>query len=182
MGHGGLGELLPYLSRQLIASSQIPYTTEVPQNGLFEGTLPGWTDGTLVSLVTALVSSTRNVSAQVVGTAGTSNITYQEYTLKADSLKRHLQGFDESTGHFKISLPQLPTGTHYRIFAFYERLSGYRNLHFESTRHETIFDDGSYAVDHFDSAGAQVVIDFWEKHMLVDGIPELLHKAGRYGE
>ncbi|KAI8717106.1 hypothetical protein NCS52_00785100 [Fusarium sp. LHS14.1] len=158
----------------------IPYTAEVPQNGSFEGILPGWADGTLVSLVTALVSSTRNVSTQVAGTAGASNITYQEYTLKADSLKRHLQGFDENTGHFKISLPRSPTGTHYRIFAFYERLSGYRNLHFESARHENIFDDGSYAVDHFDSAGAQVVIDFWEKHMLVDGIPELLNKAGRY--
>ncbi|WAO90241.1 Hypothetical protein NCS54_00766100 [Fusarium falciforme] len=158
----------------------IPYTAEVPQNGSFEGILPGWADGTLVSLVTASVSSTRNASAQVVGTAGASNITYQEYTLKADSLKRHLQGFDENTGHFKISLPRAPTGTHYRIFAFYERLSGYRNLHFESSRHETIFDNGSYAVDHFDRAGAQVVIDFWQQHMLVDGIPELLHKAGRY--
>lgn len=154
----------------------------MPQNGSFEGILPGWAGGKLVSLVTALVSSTHNASAQVVGTAGASNITYQEYTLKADTLKRHLQGFDEDSGHFKISLPRSPTGTHYRIFAFYERLSGYRNLHFESSRHENIFDNGSYAVDHFDHTGAQVVIDFWEQHMLVDDIPELLHKAGRYGQ
>ncbi|RYP69486.1 hypothetical protein DL769_005264 [Monosporascus sp. CRB-8-3] len=44
----------------------------------------------------------------------------------------------------------------------------------------TIFDNGSFVVDHFDAKGANVVAKFWEEHMLRDGIPDLLAKVGNY--
>lgn len=46
----------------------------------------------------------------------------------------------------------------------------------------SIFRNGSYAVDHFSSRGAEAIARFWEKHILTNGVDELLKKAGGYGK
>ncbi|KAL4870683.1 hypothetical protein BDV12DRAFT_195160 [Aspergillus spectabilis] len=44
-----------------------------------------------------------------------------------------------------------------------------------------IFDNGSYAVDHFDARGAAVICHFREDHILTDEVFGLLAKAGNCG-
>jgi len=83
---------------------------------------------------------------------------------------------------FEMSFPQKEDGQHYRLFAFYQKLSGNKNLRFTTNLTDSIFDEGSYVVDHFDAKGAETVINFWEEHILVDGIRERLQRVGHYGE
>ncbi|KAM0491001.1 hypothetical protein ACHAP8_010980 [Fusarium lateritium] len=158
----------------------VPYTAEVPLNNSFAGTVPGWSTGKLISLVTALVWSNRTVNTTTQGLAGMENITHQEYILRHDTLEQRLDDVDPGTGRLQLSLPAIDNGTHYRMFAFYEKLSGYRSLHFNSNVTKSIFDNGSYAVDHFDARGAQLVAQFWEDNMLTDEISALISKVGRY--
>jgi hypothetical protein len=99
-----------------------------------------------------------------------------EYTLSHGSLQDITSSFDRSTGQLNLSFPSGPS----RIFAFYQRLSGNHNVHFDNDRNETIFDHGSFAVDHNSARGAQTVIDLWEKHILDDEVLMLIRDAGNY--
>ncbi|KAI0410903.1 hypothetical protein F5X98DRAFT_368489 [Xylaria grammica] len=45
----------------------------------------------------------------------------------------------------------------------------------------SIFDQGSYVVDHFDQKGVKVSIKFWEEYVLDDQLRELLKKVGHDG-
>ncbi|KAH7129747.1 hypothetical protein B0J13DRAFT_644623 [Dactylonectria estremocensis] len=157
----------------------IPFTEAVLQSGLFAGTIPGWGTGDLVSLVSALVKSNKTITYQGAGIVGVKNITYDEYRLVPGALSEHTSLVDKR-GLVKLSFPRAPKGSHYRLFAFYERLAGHKNLKFNSTKHTTIFDDGSYAVDHFSPKGAAVVSKFWKENILKDGVPELLARVGNY--
>ena len=124
------------------------------------------------------VSSYNELSGQ------TSTVYFPQYTLRHDSLTEVTSEVDLETG--KLVLPKgyvKPSGdsTAFRVFAHYEKLSRNKNLKFTPVKEETIFDDGSYKVDHFSAKGAQVVIDFWQKYILNDGNKELLMNNGRYG-
>lgn len=129
-----------------------------------------------MSLVSALV-----VSNETSG-GGDAGPLLEDFTLSAESLKQQKDSVNKNTGQASLELPRANEGSHYRLFAFYERLSGNQNLHFESPRQETIFDGGSYAVDHFDGRGARVTAKFWEDYILDDVIREQLSKVGRYGK
>lgn len=159
----------------------MPFTEELPASGSFNGKIPGWGTGDLISLVTALVKSNQSISYLGTGLVGLQNVTYNEYQLNHKTLNEVTERVDQQ-GHVKLSLPKAPNGSHYRLFAFYERLSGHKNLKFDSTQHITIFDNGSYAVDHFSSQGAAVVGRLWEKHILKGRVPMLLAKVGNYGK
>lgn len=72
-------------------------------------------------------------------------------------------------------------GAQYRLFAYYQYQDLVKNLNIEANTTGTIFDNGSYTVDHFSARGAQTTIDFWEKRILNDtGIKELLSEVGKY--
>ncbi|KAH8729876.1 hypothetical protein BGZ61DRAFT_569735 [Ilyonectria robusta] len=157
----------------------VPFTEKLPASGSFNGKIPGWGTGNLISLVTALVKSNQSITYPGTGLVGIQNVTYDEYQLNHKTLKE-VTGRVDRQGHVKLSLPKAPNGSHYRVFAFYERLSGHKNLKFDSTRHRTIFDNGSYAVDHFSAQGAAVVGQFWEKYILKGRVPMLLAKVGNY--
>lgn len=159
----------------------MPFTEKLPASGSFNGKIPGWGTGNLISLVTALVKSNQSITYPGTGLVGIQNVTYDEYQLNHKTLKE-VTGRVDRQGHVKLSLPKAPNGSHYRVFAFYERLSGHKNLKFDSTRHRTIFDNGSYAVDHFSAQGAAVVGQFWEKYILKGRVPMLLAKVGNYGK
>ncbi|KAF3025109.1 hypothetical protein E8E14_014613 [Neopestalotiopsis sp. 37M] len=159
----------------------VPFTTEVPENGSFVGLIPGWGTGELVSFVTALVTSHRTITFEATGSVGIENVTYVQYVLSADSLSDHTAQVS-ANGTIDISFPDAGSGEHYRMFSFYQKHSGNKNLVFNSTSNGSIFDDGSYVVDHFDAKGAQTIIQFWEEHILVDGIREQLQDSGHYGK
>lgn len=74
-----------------------------------------------------------------------------------------------------------PGDGEYRIFSFYQRLSGHKNVVFSTDRYDNIFDYGSYAVDHFSAQGAETVINFWERYIVDDQVKDLIKAAGNFG-
>ncbi|KAL2797241.1 hypothetical protein BJX66DRAFT_323443 [Aspergillus keveii] len=157
-----------------------PYTVAVPGSGRFGGKIPGWGSGNLVALVTALVKLNETITFETIGLAGIPvPVTYDRFVLDHKTLTEQTRRVDKH-GNVSLRLPRARSGTHYRLFAFYERLAGAKNLAFRSSQHEDIFDDGSYTVDHFDARGAAVVKEFWEDHILTDEVAALLSKVGNY--
>lgn len=73
------------------------------------------------------------------------------------------------------------TGADYRLFAYYQYRDLAKNLDIHTNTTGSIFDNGSYTVDHFSSRGAQTTIDFWEKHILNNTeIKQSLSEVGKY--
>lgn len=152
----------------------------VVDNGAFDGQIPGWGAGELVALVSAEVLSTKNISLGTGGASifGASQNSYLSLVLKNGTLVDWAQNVS-STGHVSL---KLPAGSSHRLFAFYQFLTHEKNLENSSGNGETIWDNGSYVVDHYSPRGAQVVAKFWEKYILPDGVKDLLMEVGNYGE
>lgn len=159
----------------------MPFTAAVPENGTFAAIIPGWGTGELVSFVSALVNSNSTITYEAAGSVAVQNVTYDQYVLAPESLQVQTKQVSVN-GTARISFPQKEEGQHYRLFAFYQKLSGNKNLQFTTSLNDSIFDSGSYVVDHFDRKGAETVINFWEEHILVDGIREQVQRVGHYGE
>ncbi|KAJ4245748.1 hypothetical protein NW762_013872 [Fusarium torreyae] len=160
----------------------ITFSQPVPPKGLFKGKLPGWGTGRLVSAVSGLVLSTKNITETQVGVQGPKRFTYEQLIIRHDTLNDITSKVDSKTGAFSINLHQSPATTRYRVFAFYERKTENKNLVFKSDSNATIWDRGSYAVDHFSKRGAKVITDFWDKYILSDpSIKEKLRSVGNYG-
>lgn len=138
----------------------------------------------MIALVTATVISQVNVSLPAGWASGfgsPSQSSYIRLTLKEGSLE-DLTNRVSLDGRAHLTFPPLKNATEQRLFAFYQRRSLHKNLEFpnnDST--SSIFSNGSFAVDHFSSRGAETVINFWEKYILRDGIDKLLEKIGNYG-
>lgn len=66
----------------------------------------------------------------------------------------------------------------YTLFAVYERYTNQRSVDPIINATE-IIGNGSWITDHFNAAGAQLVIDFWEQHMLDIEIKALLQAIGQ---
>jgi hypothetical protein len=161
--------------------TKVPFSETVPSDGSFTGIIPGWGQGELVSLVSALVLSNQTMSFLASGNTGEVNVTYDQYILRDGTLVDQSAQVS-TTGEVKLSFPEITSGSYYRLFSFYQKLSGNKNLDFTSTRDSTVFDNGSYTVDHFSIGGAQAVARCWEKYILLDGVPELLRDVGNYGK
>lgn len=150
-------------------------------NGEFNGQIPGWGAGELVALVSAEVLSTQNISLDTSSASsffGAAQSSYLSLVLKNGTLVDWAQNVS-STGHASL---KFSTGASYRLFAFYQFLSNEKNLEYSSGNPETIWDNGSYVVDHYSARGAQVVAKFWEKYILPDGVKDLLMEVGNYGK
>lgn len=106
------------------------------------------------------------------------NSSYLELTLKNGTLTDWAKNVS-SGGSVSLNLPA--THNTYRLFAFYQFLTHEKNLEYSKTPAKTIFDNGSYVVDHFSPRGAQVTTKFWEKYILPGGVKELLMEVGNYG-
>ncbi|KAF9873062.1 hypothetical protein CkaCkLH20_09572 [Colletotrichum karsti] len=147
------------------------------------GTIPGWGTGELVAAVSAVVLARTNVTQNVTSAIGMQQIWWEELVLKSNSL-RDITPSISPTGEMNASFLNASSGEpDQELFFFYQKLSGNKNLEFESESNETdtIWDNGSYVVDHFSAAGALTVRDFWEQHMFVDNIKDLLMEVGHYG-
>lgn len=150
-------------------------------NGQFDGQIPGWGAGELVALVSAEVLSTKNISLGTSsGTSlfGAAQTSYLSLVLKNGTLVDWGQNVS-STGHVSL---RFPSGSSHRLFAFYQFLTHEKNLEYSSGNAKTIWDNGSYVVDHYSARGAQVVAKFWERYILPDGVKELLMEVGNYGK
>ncbi|KAL1877886.1 hypothetical protein Daus18300_002239 [Diaporthe australafricana] len=156
-------------------------TVTVPKGGVVNGTAPGWAAGELVAAVSAAVVSRTKVSYNVTGHAGTSIVVYDDLVLKNGSLA-DMTASISGDGTFVLELPPTsPAESGYELFFFYQKLSGNQNVQFASNVSTTIWDNGSYNVDHFSSKGAQAIRKFWEEYILVDNVKDLVREVGNYG-
>ncbi|KAI3390458.1 hypothetical protein diail_9575 [Diaporthe ilicicola] len=159
-----------------------PTTVALPKGGLINGSAPGWADGgELVAAVYAAVLSRTTVSYNVTSSAGIATVVYDDLVLKNGSLTDVTTSISED-GAFILDLPaSSPTESGYELFFFYQKLSANKNVDFASNVSQTIWDNGSYVVDHFSSKGAQAVRKFWEEYILVDNVRDLVREVGNYG-
>jgi hypothetical protein len=128
------------------------------------------------------VLSTKNISLDTSSAPslffGAAQSSYLSLVLKNGTLVDWAKNVS-STGHASL---KFSTGASHRLFAFYQFLSHEKNLEYSSGNAESIWDNGSYVVDHYSAQGAQVVAKFWEKYILPDGVKDLLKEVGNYGE
>ncbi len=173
------------------------YNISVPLGGSFNDVLPGWGMGSLQAVVTALVTSSANISGLPSTTAslnatgvppslpGDEAFNRTQVTLATDSLQVVTSQAD-ADGHLDLQFPSNATGLEYNIFVIYLIHSDYRaqqdpaNLQGPQTVPQSYLQNGSWAVDHFSALGAQTVTAFWEQHVLTNGTKELLISVGNY--
>ncbi|RAQ55673.1 hypothetical protein AFGD_011674 [Aspergillus flavus] len=158
----------------------VPYSVPIGSNETLQGPIPGWGTGELVAVVSARVLSQTNISLPAIDSPFlTAQSGYLSLVLEHESLTDITDQVSED-GQLSIRFPTYSNGLGHRIFAYYQKRTLNRNLHFTNNATTTIWDNGSFAVDHYSSRGAQTVIDFWESQILIDGIKELLMEVGNY--
>ncbi|KAE8152210.1 hypothetical protein BDV25DRAFT_75389 [Aspergillus avenaceus] len=153
----------------------------VPPNGSFYGQLPGWGTGELVAVVSAQVLSSRNLTNPTQALIPGSDVqpNYVQYVLRNSTLREWTQNVTAS-GEVDLRFP-LSSGYGHRLFAFYQHRTLHQNVPRTSNLSTSIFDNGSYTVDHFSARGARTTTRFWEEHILTDEVKQLLTKVGNYG-
>lgn len=165
----------------LIPEPKVPHFSRVPENGSFTGTIPGWGEGKLIALVFAEASGETNVSLPGSSLQSPDYTSYLRLTLSYGSL-RDLTTQVTSLGHVAFNFGAPINSARLWLFAFYEKQTLVKNLDFPYNDTRTIFDNGSYTVDHFSAAGAKVVENFWKSHILDSDVRELLADVGNYGD
>ncbi|PYI11721.1 hypothetical protein BO78DRAFT_332935 [Aspergillus sclerotiicarbonarius CBS 121057] len=157
-----------------------PFNVSIPSNGSYNGRIPGWGTGELVSLVSARVVSSSIIVNPASSLFSTPANNATRLVLATGSLADHTH---EVTTNGTVSLAfNVTEQARYHLFAYYQYQDLVKNLDIEENSTGTIFDNGSYTVDHFSGRGAQTTINFWENYILNDtDIKELLQEVGRYG-
>jgi hypothetical protein len=135
-----------------------------------------------VAVVSAHVLSQTNVSLPAIDSPFlTAQKGYLSLMIDEDSLSDITDQVSED-GHLSLSFSAHEKGFGHRIYAYYQKQTLHQNLAFSNNSTGTIWDNGSYSVDHYSARGAQTVIDFWDKYILVDGIKKLLMEVGNCGK
>ena len=163
----------------------VPFNVSIPLGGSFNGTLPGWGSGELVAASTALVLAQQPVNISTnPGFLGTVYTNGTRHILDNRSLKDVSLAVAQD-GSLNIEFPHNEKGIEHRLFAFYQKFSGYREqisperiVQVPQTPVASYIQNGSWVNDHFCVAGAQLLIDFWENMMLDDGLRQLLRDVG----
>lgn len=167
----------------LLTTMKVPFSVNIPRNGSFEGILPGWGTGKFIGLVSALILNQVNVSLPPSVIPGNPSQPYYLRLIAQESSLTDLTDQVSTQGYISISLPPTSLNNYYQLFIYYQNQTLHKNLIFTGGRKTgTIFDNGSFTVDHYSTRGAQVVTKFWEKYILTNGIKELLMQVGNYGE
>lgn len=131
--------------------------------------------------MSAIVVSRANVSYNITGITGATTVSYEDLILQDGSLTDITSSVSRDGILSWKPTGNLTSGSDYELFFFYEKLSHNQNVHFLSNTTETIWDNGSYVVDHFSARGAQTVQAFWEQHLLTDELKGLLRDVGNHG-
>ncbi|PYH70546.1 uncharacterized protein BO88DRAFT_479644 [Aspergillus vadensis CBS 113365] len=157
-----------------------PFNVSVPSNGTYNGQIPGWGTGELVSLVSARVVNTSTIVNPASSLFSTPANNATRVILATESLVDYT---DVVSANGMVSLSfNVSEHYSYRLFAYYQYQDLVKNLDIYENTTGSIFDNGSYTVDHFSARGAQTTIDFWENYILNDtDIKALLEEVGRYG-
>ncbi|KFY14470.1 hypothetical protein V492_02598 [Pseudogymnoascus sp. VKM F-4246] len=85
----------------------------------------------------------------------------------------------DSSGYIKTHPTEVPDAQYYVIQAYYAVQPLERELAAWSSDPQTIFQNGSVAVDHFSAVGAKVITDFMGDYVLLDGVKELFQQVGK---
>ncbi|KAK5797798.1 hypothetical protein VI817_004089 [Penicillium citrinum] len=166
-----------------------PYHLEVPENGSYSGQIPGWGTGKLVVLVSARVISSSQIKTPASSTFSTSAHNATQLVLQGDTLIEHTNKVN-ADGTVFVSLRNgtanankyIRSNSQHYLFAYYQYQDLAKNLDIESNTTGTIFDNGSYTVDHYSARGAEATKGFWETYILNDiEIRSLLTEVGTYG-
>ena len=144
--------------------------------GKFEGQIPGWTSGDFVSLSAFYI-----VESRIVPSLSLPARNKTEYVFLASSLVDFTQNVS-STGFVSVTPSYSKTSNSTILFASYARRSYARACIAASQDPENIFQNGSFAVDHFSSAGAKLTTTFLETHVIPpnSSTRALLKAVGQY--
>lgn len=138
--------------------------------------IPGWggryNEDSLIGAVTALV----------VAENGT------QKTLAASSLQDVTSLVNGADGSLSLNFNATDEGTEYVLFAFYQEHADYRavvapdetEVAVPQSLVENYKQNGSWVVDHFSAAGAQVFIDFWNSSLLYGNSSDTLRNVGNF--
>lgn len=149
----------------------------IPKGAVYSSTLPGWggthKSDTLVAATTGLVVDVDQ------------NLT--QTTLSSSSLT-DLTSLVDSNGKLNYSFENTTDGSEFVLFAFYQIHSERRevNSSVESIAEvpqspiENFTQNGSWVVDHFSVAGAQLIIDFWNQSLLSGNTTAEIREVGNY--
>lgn len=154
----------------------------------YNALLPGWGSGEFVSASIGLVlESTPVTLTGAEGYSGNKAYNGTSYTLAASSLQ-DVSDTVTRDGHLKIRMPQQSKGQEYHLFAFYQTRARHRELEISTAFGAMVpqspitsyGENGSWIADHFSTAGADMIINFWESHELDTEMRELLKEVGNY--
>lgn len=164
----------------------LPFNASIPLTGSFDGTIPGWGAGKLVAAVTALVSKSANASSRDPSLPNDIIVNRTEVTLS--SLKDVTSSVNDA-GKLSFTPSSDAQGLRYELFTFYQAHTEYREQQTPEELNQfspqspvmSYRENGSWVVDHFSKAGADAVIDFWDKYLLGGDTRELILDVGNYG-
>ncbi|KAJ5769407.1 secreted protein [Penicillium odoratum] len=168
----GAGVPAPYDSDGLLWNLAAYNSTFSSAKG-YKGTIPGWGAGRLIAATTGTVKSSST----------TEKILYE-------SSLQDVTNMVKSDGSLKIKATSKSKATESLVFAYYLVHSRYREApnptdpSIETAVPQSPVTDysqnGSWVVDHWSPAGAQVVADFWRRSILDTENGELIREVGNY--
>lgn len=164
------------------------YNATVPLGGSFDDVLPGWGTGPLEAAITGLVTNSSVAESIAPGLPGDYAEERTQYTLAQSSLE-DVSSKVSPNGHLNVNFNsgRKQEGLYNTVFAIYLIHSHWRaqdgpaDFAGQTIPARTIPQNGSWAVDHFSSLGAETMTNFWAEHILQNGTRELLMEVGSYG-
>lgn len=152
------------------------FNVTISKGATYSSLLPGWggayNSETLVAATAGLV--VRQLNATL--------------TLSATSLVDLTCNVATGTGTLTHEFANTPAGSSYVLFAFYRKRTGTREVNTLTSEPVAVpqspvtnlLQNGSFVVDHFSAAGAQVIIDFWAQHLLSGNSTAALREVGNF--
>lgn len=124
--------------------------TDVAFGQSFDAEVPGWGSGRPIAVVSAVVLSAENATLSSDG--GTLNeaskTTIESMTVQHASLKDISEQVSKD-GKLRMTFGNPQQSEKYKLFAFYEILSHRQNMEFATNDTNSLFDYGSFNMDHF---------------------------------
>lgn len=168
----GAGVPAPYNDTGLLWDLA-PYNVTVPIGGSYDDILPGWGAGELVAAVAGVVLESTNSTS---GASVLQDSSLVDVTSDVDQSGRLTYDFTATSGQNNVLF------AYYLIPSYYREVQSSDNMEIAVPQSPvtSYIQNGSWAVDHFSAAGAQVIIDFWDEALLDDNVKSLLKDVGNY--
>lgn len=144
-------------------------------------TIPGWGGGAYLNA--------DSLVAAVVGRVASQDANGTQVTLAADSLQDVTSRVNATDGSLRLDgFLNNATDDSYVLFTFYQEHAAFREVVAPDMIEAAVpqspvqhyRQNGSWVVDHFSAAGAQVIIDFWNSSLLAGNTTEALAAVGNY--